>query len=179
MYSLLPEQNIKAIQREYRLRLVAVFVCFLAVVLVIGAFALVPSYILSREQESQAQSNVASMKQQRAAKGVDQNERDLISAQALITAAKQHSDGTALSAIVEHIVAHHVAGVLVTSFAINREATSTALIQMSGLAMTRERLVAFKKELERDPAVKKVELPVSDLAKSKDIQYNILVTLAL
>jgi hypothetical protein len=49
--------------------------------------------------------------------------------------------------------------------------TSTVEVVIRGTADTRDALVLFKRRLEQDPLISSVELPVSDLAKSKDITF--------
>jgi hypothetical protein len=44
-------------------------------------------------------------------------------------------------------------------------------VVLQGKALTREGLIAFKKNLEQDKRFSGVELPISDLAKSKDIPF--------
>jgi hypothetical protein len=46
-------------------------------------------------------------------------------------------------------------------------------VNITGVATSRDVLLGFQKALAKDPHFSKVDLPISDLAKTKDIRFNI------
>ncbi|MDB5259726.1 MAG: seg [Candidatus Taylorbacteria bacterium] len=175
MYSLLPERYIKNLRREYRLRLAATCLFFLTAAFAIGMVSLLPSYILSRGQESQAVTELDSLKKASAASGVDKAGQDVIALQSMISSLGNHQDAKPLSGVVEKIISHRPQSVILGTFDVSRDASSTATVLISGIALARESLISFKKELGNDPSFIKVEFPVSDLAKGHDIHFNMKV----
>ena len=84
-------------------------------------------------------------------------------------------DSIFFSSIVEDVVSHRTDGVVITSLSLSHvpNTTNQSSIAISGNALTRDNLVAFERSLEADPQFTKVVLPVSNLARDTDINFNI------
>lgn len=179
MYTLLPEKYVAKLKREYRVRFATMFFFFITIALAIGAVSLFPSYILSRGQERQATQDLSSLKKIAATSGADQVEKDALNTKTLVRAITGHQDAVLLSDIVESIVAHRKSSVTISSLEVGRPSPTAVTARISGVALTRDALVAFKKELEGDARFIKVELPVSDLAKSKNIRFSMNLSIKI
>jgi hypothetical protein len=172
-YTLLPEPEIKSLRREYHARLFVIFLFFLSCAIIAGIISLAPSFFLSQNQENQALIQTQELQKSRQAGGFDKIEKDLAQSQLLVQKIKTNSGGSLYYDVIQSILTHRTAGITLTSFDFagsSSSATSTDVI-IQGKALTRDDLIAFKKDLEQDKHFKQVELPISDLAKSKDISF--------
>lgn len=178
MYSLLPEKYIAQRRKDYRLRVMIVLLCGLAAAALVGAGALAPAFILSHSLEADAVTTAAAIKKDREDRGIDKIQKELSQTQPLIDALAAQESGIAFSSLVESLTARQSSGIMISSIQIARvEGTSSATYEVSGVATTREALIGFKKSIEEDPRFGKVDLPVSGLAKSRDIHFSIHTTL--
>lgn len=84
------------------------------------------------------------------------------------------------SGLIQNILSYRSEQIFINSMEISRSAgTSTsAEVLIIGKADSRESLIDFKKSLEVEKTFRNIDLPVSDLAKSKDIKFSLRVTAA-
>ncbi|MEK7463707.1 MAG: hypothetical protein AAB610_01125 [Patescibacteria group bacterium] len=173
-YTLLPEKEIKSLKKEYRTRLFIVLIFFVSCGILTGIVSLIPAYIFSYTQEKEAIKNLQSLQESRRERGTDVVVDDLASAQSLIEDLKKHQDSAEFSQIISEIVLRKPAQVSISSFQLGSSgetASSSLEVIVQGKAMTRDSLVNFKKILEQNPLILKIDLPISDLAKSKDVSF--------
>ena len=112
-------------------------------------------------------------------KGIDSIVKELSGGSVILKKLNDNSNGRIYSKMIFQIINDKPNGLTINSFDIasTKNATSSIVVVIQGKAPTRELLVNFKDKLESDPLVTKVELPVSDLAKNKDISYSMKVSL--
>lgn len=172
-YTLLPKEETKFLRNEYRIRLLIIALFFISCSVTIGIFSLLPSYIFSISKENSIRRQADDLQKKRQASGVDQIEKDLVKSQAISEKILANENTSAFSDVIQKILSHKEAGLTVNYFEMSRSAgTSTAVSTViHGKAVNRDILIHFKKSIEGDVAFSKVELPVSDLAKSKDISF--------
>ncbi len=177
-YTLLPDKETKSLRREYRTRLFIIFLFFFSCSVGIGILVLIPSYLLSHGQESMALEHAKELQKSKEASGAAQIEKDLQKTKMIADKIIADNDGVVFSDIVERIISHRSKEIYIVSFDFSKEVgTSTqALVVIQGKAVTRESLVKFKEALEADVYFQKIELPISDLAKSKDIGFALRLT---
>ena len=178
-YTLLPEKEIKALKREYRMRLVIFFLFFMSVAVLAGIFSLTPGFVLSYTQEKEALSHLKNVEKNRKDNGLDSIVKELNETNTIIKKLEDHSGDLVYSRIIFQIIGHKTSGLTIKSFDISKSpnATSTADVVIQGKATTRDSLISFKNKLEADPLISNLQLPVSDLAKSKDISYSIKISI--
>lgn len=177
MYTLLPEQQIKNLTREYRIRLLILGLFCLSGAVWIGIGSLLPSYIISVMQEQAAESHlqqVEKVTQTPVSAGIA---AEVAASNANILLIKGAEDPVVFSAIIEDIANQRISGISLNSIQIahapadgNPNETS---VSIQGVAATRDTLVAFQRALDGDPEFSNVVLPISDLAASTDIEFGI------
>ena len=93
---------------------------------------------------------------------------------------KGQKDQILYSSIINEIVKNKNSGLTINSFNFSSQGAATSSIStvIQGKASTRESLIQFKTKLTSDPKITNVELPVSDLAKSKNISYSIKLSIS-
>lgn len=177
-YTLLPEKETKSLKREYRTRLFVVLFFFISCGIAVGILSLTPAYILSYFQEQRALEDVKIIEKGRQDRGTDTIISALASTTDITSRLKGHEDSIVFGDVIARTLLHRPSQVTLTSFQISKIPVEGALptsveVVLQGKASTREALVNFKKQLEGDVGISKVELPLSDLAKSKNILFAV------
>lgn len=173
-YTLLPETEIRVLRREYRIRLFVILLFFLSIALLIGIISLIPSFAVSRTEESKIVEQVEKMKKERIAKGVSKIDKELTQIQSIVTRVLVKKDYIPFSENVEKIGKYRTKGLFIKSFDLSYDdaSASTTKAYIQGSSLTREALIQFKKNIESDGSFKNIELPISDLAKNKNITFS-------
>jgi hypothetical protein len=168
MKAFLTETYARAVSREYRSRImfVAAALSCLAFLCAI-AFAL-PTYLVLRARAAalsappadpaplaDVEASVAKLKEREAA-------------------AKTIADEARMATVIGKVLSRTTRGITLSAISLRRGGSADA-ISLSGMAATREDLVAFQKSLEAESSFAKVILPVSALAKGKDISFTLSV----
>ena len=179
-YTLLPEKEMKSLKREYRTRVFIVLCFFVSCGIIIGIIYLFPAFILSYSQGKDSLEKIDTIQKSRELRGIDTISEELSDNYQMIKKLKTDNGMTKVSEIVFEISKLRPSQISLTSFQINKTketATSSISVIIQGKAAARESLITFKKNLENDKRIIKVELPVSDLAKSKNISFSVRLTL--
>lgn len=179
-YTLLPEKEIRSLKREYRTRVFVILFLFISCGVMIGIVALFPAFILSYSQGKNSVEKIKTIKKNREARGIDTISNELSDNYQMMNKLKINDDITKSSEAIFEISKLRSNQVSLTSFQITKSsntATSSLNITIQGKASTRESLIEFKKNLESNKRIEKIELPISDLAKSKNILFAVRLTL--
>jgi hypothetical protein len=178
-YTLLPEKEIKALKREYRMRLVIFFLFFMSVAVLVGIFSLAPAFVISYTQEKEALEHLKKVEKNRKDKGLDSVVKELSETNLIIKKLEENTNDIVFSKVIFKIIGYKTNGLTIKSFDVSKapNATSTVDVVIQGKASTRDSLISFKNKLESDPLISNLQLPVSDLAKSKDISYSIKISI--
>ncbi|HEU0080815.1 MAG TPA: hypothetical protein VFQ72_02210 [Candidatus Paceibacterota bacterium] len=172
MLTFLPRTYRIEVEREYRRRVYAVAAWLLALLMLVGAALVLPTYarLSSEKAAAEAALRAASQSAGGDASLVDTRLADLQDkAKALDDLAARRS----LVWAVERVAAaREQAGVSITGLGIKRGGGAGS-ISVSGTASSREALVAFTKALQAEPSFKDVSLPVSALAKSVSLPFSL------
>lgn len=178
-YTLLPEPEIRKLRWEYRIRFVVILILFISGAIIVGMLSLIPSYVLSGNQGVLAEKSVDELQKSRQARGIDQVEKELSKSALFVKQVKSDQAKVIFSELVQEVARQRSPQILLSSFemsSVMNEGTTTVSIIIQGKALTREALLEFKKTLEADKKFVSVELPISDLAKSKDILFALRLT---
>lgn len=172
MFKLVTEQEKQKIWREYVRRRSVVIIISLISILVIGIIGLLPSYILSsiRYSETLELSEIiegAGVKEEESsfqAWFVETNRR--------LTALSPGSNVDRPSDFIKKVLDQKTNNISILNFSwkkVDGKVTSS----ISGIASDRQSLVTFRDNLISSGDFSGVDLPVSDLAKDKDIDFQI------
>ncbi len=161
--------------REYYMRVAIVSVAVLAVAVTLGAVALFPADIRARVSDRAAVQAIAVAKNKNTLSNLDQADRELAQASTLLAALGTDANQPQFSAVIRSIILVH-SRVLLSSFAIDREGSSTINVTLQGIAPTRDDLLAFKSRLEALTSGATVDLPISTLAKNVNVPFSLRLT---
>jgi hypothetical protein len=171
MLNLLPEDKKLLLQKDYLLRFSIVAVLLACLVIVVGLVLLLPSYLLLNATELSLEDELHEKQNTESSKEYEKLRTLIKNASADLTILSPTE--VAIRDLVELVASKKGSSVFITHITAARKTGRTVTLSVSGVAKTREDLVAFKKVLELDRAFDKVVLPVSNLAKSKDIAFTL------
>ena len=171
MFTLIPQQNKRALAKQYRIRLLIVFLFFASAVVCGGTLLLLPSYISVSFDKSIKQNELNPVLAQIEAK----NKQGLTStlAQMQTSLVLIRPEDGALHDAFEAINNHLAPGISIKSITYTRGVGAPSSFSVTGTASTREKLLAFVDALKTEKIFTSVNLPISDLAKQTDTPYSI------
>ncbi len=184
--NLLPQADKSAIKQEYYRRLAVVAAVFFLVIILIGMIPLTTAYIVAMYQISNLNKEINFTNQSNLARGTGANEaiiKDVNSKIDLLNAVGKDDLGYDISAIYASIIASSTAKI--TSLAYDqvqvKKGTTKEVahrIVVSGVAADRSQLQAFVKVLKSDSRFASVDLPISDLIASSNIDFSITIIMS-
>ena len=169
-HNLLPKEKKKNLRTEYLLRAINVGVLFLAVVVCMGTIALVPAYLrvwtdlANLTEELDATAQATEVTEFKAAESL------LKESAYTISILEQRMQERHFTNIIQDALNLLPDGVQITGMAFERE---TGTLVLEGVAGTRDNLVGYKQSLEEQDGVKSVTSPISNLAKSVDLPFQL------
>lgn len=174
-YILLPAEERHALRREYRVRLAITAFFYVSLAVMIGIVSLIPSFLYSSSQEKDALARDAAVQQSRQNSGADAAEKELVATQAIAARITKELPSREYNAVIQRILLDKKSDLLLTNFQIERSSATSTVGDMTveGIAGTRESLLDFKKRLEADSTFTAIDLPLSDLAKNKNIFFTL------
>jgi len=176
MSNLLPESNKKKIKIEYTLRVVGVALIFLAITLFFISVSLIPSYFLSENKTEIVEERIESLKsyikkrQESGANRIlfDTNEKLFV---------LDKSEDLKISKLIKSIVDEKNSSILITAIILRDVGEENKSIFINGDAASRDDLLSFRESIESTDLFSEVNLPISNLAKNKDINFNLEIKL--
>lgn len=174
MINLIPPSLRKTIIKEYWIRTVSVWLLLLSAVSVVAVLLSLPVYVLLSTQvevyarsADEAQSRITQL---------DGSESTLLKANGLaqkIVALRQQQVFSDQIALLEKLQND---GIELTGFQFGLSKKAIAPVQVSGVAETRQALADYRTALLMQANIAEVVLPISNLAKDRDIEFSLAVT---
>ena len=172
MFHLLPEKEKKALEAEYHYRLSLVLLIFILGTLVAGSVFLLPSYLLSERKLSDISFRNDQVKKEIQAKTDPEVSDFLTSLKSNLAALKPGETNPKFSILMKEITDKKPSGI-----SINDIQWDNKTLVAGGIAGDRETLLGFSRDLQSVSDFSKVDLPISDFAKNKDIDFTLTITL--
>lgn len=170
-HTLLPLQERIVLRREYYIRINIVFCFLLSLAIFVGISALFPVYIKAVSTRSEFESQV-----KKTNNDVDPNvkevQKSIANSLSILDSLNKESNSILISDIIGGII-NMKGNLKFSSISASKVSTSTFMISVQGIAPDRNSLLNFKKSFENMSPKNKVELPVSSLAKSTNIQFSL------
>ncbi len=172
MFKLLTEEERYKVRHEYNMRRAIVMLSALIMVLVVGVIGLLPSYVLSNARQN-----------------------EVLERNRIISTSKQHDDNSSLEAwlieinnelevsspkldtdrpsdFIDKVLDQKIGGVRITEFSWIK-AKDGVTLAIGGIGRDRQTLIAFENSMNASSHFSTVTLPISNLAKDKDIDFHI------
>jgi hypothetical protein len=177
MINLIPPTAKKKIFLEYWARVATVWLSTASSLMIIGIFLLLPSYVLIDSKIDVYAEGIDELRAE--ANEYDSSVAQLIKASdqaKLILGQQEYTDFSTVLTLLEGIASELVT---LTSYEFTRTNThSLSPIVINGRASTREALADFREALLLNPAIETAFLPLSNLARDRDITFSITITFA-
>ena len=172
MFKLLTDEERKKVAHEYALRRVIVMLSALILVLVVGIIGLLPSYILSSARENEVLERMRIMES--AGERGDESELQawLRETNRELEVLSPELDTDRPSDFIGRILDQRVTGARITGFSWVKAEDKIALL-VSGVALDRQTLITFEDRINASGYFSKVTLPISNLARDRDIDFQI------
>ena len=174
MANVLPETEKKRIYHEYLLRLASVAFVLAAVSFAISTVFLAPVYLLSLAKNRATAERTEVLRQSIALE--DQVIVEIFTSMKrrlafLATHRTSQSSSNALTAVLNN----RTKDIELTSFFFKVDGKGGASLSVEGVAANRNVLTGFAKKLEKEVLFESVRLPVSNLARDRDIEFSLTV----
>ena len=172
MFKLLTEEERQRVVHEYALRRTIVMLFALILVLVAGIIGFLPSYILSNIRQNEVLERVRIMGDPGHGDSGAELQAWLLETNRRLTALSPKLDVDRPSDFVDRILDRRVTGVGITGFSWVKVEDKITL-SVNGVASDRQTLVTFENRINSSGYFSNVTWPISDLAKDRDITFQI------
>jgi hypothetical protein len=176
MINLIPPTARRSVIREYWLRVVSVWMFLLGTGFLIVAALLLPTYvqIWIQLENLSAATGVPSEK----ISNYDTAVSELVAATSLARILTTEASSTQFSTYISDIAKLAGDNIAITSYTFERKPTGDTTIMVAGIAATRQVLANFEDELSNNEAFSRVDLPISNLIKDRDVLFSLQLELA-
>lgn len=174
MFKLLTEKGRKLVMREYTLRRTIIIISALSLVLIVGLIGLMPSYLLSNTRLEEVLERTRIMDDLGLGEKQDQEAQTwLVSMNKKLKLLSPKLDADRPSQdFIAKIMEQKTPDIKITTFSWIKTKGKVAL-SINGLASSRQALISFEDRIIASDHFSEVTLPISDLAKDKDINFQI------
>ena len=173
MINLIPATAKKTLVNEYWMRAVSVWFFLWSVSVLLGIFIMVPSFVLTYSQVSAYKDSAESATEKIANYEAVSKELERSGKLAAIMNANFALPST--SSYIALFRSLEQDGITISNISMTRGDKGINPIEIAGFANDRQALATFRDTLVAQPGVASVDLPLSNLAKDKDISFEITV----
>jgi hypothetical protein len=178
-HTLIPPTERHRLHREYYLRVCVVSIVALAVALLIGCIGLFPAFIRAVEDARAAAGAVtADSKNNVTDSTLNAAKAELSTAKTLVSTLAADDAQGGFTDVIRSIVGVSN-GVSLSGIDLSYADAKTVNVVVTGGAPTRDGLLAYRSRLETLFAGTKVDIPISALAKSANLAFNLRFTIKL
>jgi hypothetical protein len=174
MINLIPNEEKKKKVKDFYFRLTVVVLMLLGFTMVLGSVAILPAYFFSSVKKNLYNTKLETEKKETVAL-FNQNTLDTINdiKNKLSLIERTNKDPYLVSEkVINQILLKKMSDIKITGITYESTADKGKIITIAGTAVSRERLLLFKKALEDDVAFTKVDLPISNLVRGANIKFS-------
>jgi len=169
MINLLEPSVRRALTLQYQFRRAAALLVLLSVALLIGAVSLLPAYLVSKAKEAEVALSAGALEESLAVREKNALSIELSALREKLNVLEQDPPGTLFTSLSAALAARP-STVSLNSFSYAKKGVEGEL-QITGVASTRDGLLSYQKELQKNSLFKKVDLPISNLAREREIDF--------
>ncbi|MEK7514509.1 MAG: hypothetical protein AAB587_01690 [Patescibacteria group bacterium] len=173
MFNLLPDSEKKKVYETYATRRLRLVLSFLLVGSIVAIFLIIPSILVSRTKEAEAQEQVHTLRSSLSLADADEVGKNISRAREAVDILKVDLTSPAVHALFLSIISEKGSDIKITGLLYTTSADKQKnAISITGIARTRDALLDFAKRLEAVESFSKVTLPISNFTKNKDINFS-------
>ncbi len=176
MFNLLPEALKREIKSEYRKRWLVAVLTLLLFIQVSFLVFLLPSWTLSFSKEKEAVLLLEELGEGNTSQGAGSTASIITETNLKLRIIDTVMKSPEAFPLIDAVISNRNTSIKLSDISYTSMGTSTATVTLSGVGATRDALVSFSKKLEETKLFKSVNLPVGNLAKDKDINFSINIT---
>ncbi|MBX4189601.1 pilus assembly protein PilM [Candidatus Parcubacteria bacterium] len=180
MFGLLPPEARERVQREYRLRKIAVWALSVAGVLFLAAGLLVPAAIISSARQSNASQKTSTLLSSESVQTSESLKRWVLDTNKKITFLSPDEDSDKPYELFLTILNRKSSGIRIVGLSFDKEAdkkgNETITLIIRGVASDRQALLNFENTLNALNRFTKANVPVSDFTKNKNITFELTLS---
>lgn len=173
MINLVPPNARKIVVTEYWTRVASVWLFVVCIVSVIIMLLISPVYVLVTTN-AKAYARTASESAEKVAE-FDLSAGALVKANIMAQKIFDLREVESFSSVISSLESFQGDDISIDGFVFGRKDGALSPVQVTGQAATRQALASFRDVLLSQPNITDVFLPISNLAKDKDIQFSISI----
>lgn len=173
MINLIPPDARREISLEYWIRVVSVWMVLIGLALLMIALLKVPTLVLVRTQLNVFSSAYTEAKELN--DSLQKAKAEIAYANDVAYLLSGESNTSVFVSIIEDLNSLSGSNVVISNFIIEQDETGISNIHIVGNAATRISLARFSDDVEAHPLFLKADVPLSNLAKDKDINFSITI----
>jgi hypothetical protein len=173
--NLLPSEEKEILKRGFRIRVFVLLNIFLTIFFIAASIFLIPSYFLAKEQLEVISSFNTSIKPEDE-ESINKTLLVPTELQNKISFFETNLGNKKASDAISDVVSLKNSGIKINSMFFNKVAQGTeaeVLMVVSGIAERRDSLISFQSALRDSGKFQSVDVPVSSLAKDRDLPFSI------
>lgn len=179
MFNLLPQDLKKRIKSEYKLRRLIIIFIFIFSVQISAMVFLFPTWLTSLYREKAVISDSEKLNISLSTLSVNPTNESIKSINNKLNIVNSILEYPEYSPYVDAVIDEKNSSILLKEFDYTLKDAKNATLIVGGISKTRESLVLFVKNLEESKFFKTVDLPISNLAKDRNIDFKINLTIEL
>ncbi len=175
MINLIPKEEKKKMKKDFLFRVLTVSLVVFGFVVIAGAVALLPSYFqaviensLAREKLALQQNEPVSVSEAQVMAEISDLDKKL----QIIESASENKFIVS-DRVINDVIFKKMSDIKVTDISYENNVTKGREIRISGEAPSRERLLLFRLALEASGKFQKVDLPISNFVRGKNITFSL------
>jgi hypothetical protein len=174
MINLIPPFAQKDVMREYWIRAVSIWLMLIATGLLVVCALTVPSYVLIDAQLAAYGEEYAQAGSKNEA--LNAAKEEILRANKTASLLLSGEKSMPFSDVLAKLDALTGSDIRITNFTLKRDEKGLGPITVQGTASTRSALTSFVESLKNSDDFKSADLPLSNLAKDRDIPFSITIT---
>lgn len=172
-HTLIPLEERKRLHREYYMRVTVVGIVALAAAVIVGAAALFPAFIRAWFDNYAAQGAVAADSRNKVTDANLNQAKSELEYDSKLVAALAADQGYPRFTDILRELAPITRGARVTNLGLSFADQKTISVVLTGITATRDGLLSLKGRLESHFAGAKIDIPISQLARSVDLPFTL------
>lgn len=177
MFNLLPENLKKKITREYKLRLTIIILAFVISTQVFLLVFLFPSWLLSFYRGKDFLVRSDEINRFLSAEDVSSTISYIKVLNSKLKIIDENQNYPELIPVLNSVLKERTSNIRINGISYTVNSANSGVLTLSGIGGSRESLVSFSKKIKEIEFFKKVDLPLSNLAKDKDIEFSININI--
>ncbi len=174
MINVLPEQQKKALHKEYLFRLISTYFFLIAVLTIMSTMLLLPTYLLSDSKENVLKNELEKFNKENQELATDDLQKiisDINTKLTLLDTGIIHKEVS--QGVVNKFLNISHDKIYIDKIFYTSSKDDNGTLEIGGMAVNRTTLNNFKTALDKSGLYLGVDLPISNFVKATDIDFNI------